>query len=84
MPPRKPFDPVPAPPPHRPSVSEIALALAQRPKSDPVQTVKLARISSGEVTIGVDVNDASVTTAAKVASDTFDVLCAKYPRSNGG
>ncbi len=71
------------PVPHRPSVSEIALALAQRPRSEPVSTVQLSLNAKGDVQITVDVDDPDPTMAAKVAQDVFDVLCAKYPRTNG-
>lgn len=80
MPPKS--QPVPAPP-HRPSVSEIALALAGRPRSEPVSTVTLTLNAKGDVQIQVDVDDPDVTQAAKVAQDVFDLLCAKYPRVNG-
>ncbi len=68
------------PAPHRPSVSEIALALAQRPRSEPVSTVALTLNARGDVQIQVDVDDPDPTQAAKVAGDIFDVLCARYPR----
>jgi len=72
------------PPVHRPSVSEIALALAQRPRSEPVSTVALTLNARGDVQIQVDVDDPDPVMAAKVAQDVFDVLVAKYPRTNAG
>ena len=71
-------------PPHRPSVSEIALALAQRPRSEPVSTVALTLNARGDVQIQVDVDDPDPAQAAKVAGDIFDALVAKYPRKENG
>lgn len=70
-------------PQRHPAVSDIALALAQRPRSEPVSTVSLTLNAKGDVQITVDVDDPDPTAAAKVAQDVFDVLCAKYPRTNG-
>src|ERR1051326_1794961 len=78
MPPKTP------PPVHRHSVSEIALALAQRPRSDPVSTVALTLNARGDVQIHVDVDAPDPLMAAKVAQDVFDVLCAKSPRQANG
>jgi len=75
---------MPPKPPHRPSVSEIALALAQRPRSEPVSTVALSLNARGDVQIQVDVDDPDPTMAAKVAQDVFDLLVAKYPRKDNG
>jgi hypothetical protein len=68
--------------PHRPAVSDIALALATR-RSDPVSKVELSLNAKGDVQISVDVTDADPAVAAKQAADLFDVLRAKYPRQNG-
>ena len=77
MPPKK----APEPVPHvRPAVSDIALALAQRPRSEPVSTVSLTLNARGDVQITVYVDDPNPVQASKVAADLFDVLCAKYPR----
>lgn len=65
--------------PH-PSMSDIALALANR-HSDPVCTVKLGRTSAGDTTIQVDVDDGDVGAAEKLAVAVFDRLCKKYPRA---
>lgn len=81
MPPKK----APEPVPHvRPAVSDIALALAQRPRSEPVSTVSLTLNARGDVQITVDVDDPNPVQASKVAADLFDVLCAKYPRKENG
>ena len=74
---------MPTPKTHRPSVSDIALAMATRRPSDPVSKVELSLNAKGDVQIAVDVNDADPANAAKVAADLFDVLRAKYPRENG-
>ena len=74
---------MPTPKTHRPSVSDIALAMATRRPSDPVSKVELSLNAKGDVQIGVDVNDSDPASAAKVAADLFDVLRAKYPRENG-
>jgi hypothetical protein len=65
---------------HRVGVGEIALALANR-HSEPVCTVKLGRTSSGDVTIQVDVDDADVRAAEKLATQVYDRLARKYPRA---
>ena len=74
---------MPTPKTHRPSVSDIALAMATRRPSDPVSKVELSLNAKGDVQIAVDVNDSDPANAAKVAADLFDVLRAKYPRENG-
>ena len=73
---------MPTPKTHRPSVSDIALAMATR-RSDPVSKVELSLNAKGDVQIAVDVTDTDPATAAKQAADLFDVLRAKYPRDNG-
>lgn len=72
---------MPTPKTHRPSVSDIALAMATR-RSDPVSKVSLSRNAKGDVQIEVDVSDVDPGNAAKVAADLFDVLRAKYPRTD--
>ena len=74
---------MPTPKTHRPSVSDIALAMATR-RSDPVSKVELSLNAKGDVQIAVDVTDTDPAAAAQQASDLFDVLRAKYPRENGG
>jgi hypothetical protein len=71
-------------PPHRPSVSEIALALAQRPRSEPVSTVSLTLNARGDVQITVDVDDPDIAAASKAAQVEFDRLCKLYPRKENG
>ncbi len=74
------------PVPHRTPTErlyDLALAQAQRPKSDPVSTVSLTLNAKGETQITVDVDDVDPATAAVVASKIFDGLVAKYPRTNG-
>ena len=73
---------MPTPKTHRPSVSDIALALATR-RSDPVSKVSLSLNAKGDVQIEVDVNDADPKVAAEKARDLFNVLRAEYPRQNG-
>lgn len=73
----------PADKPRHPAVSDIALALAQRPRSEPTSSVSLTLNAKGDVQIVVDVTDTDPTLAAGVAGDIFDVLRAKYPRENG-
>ena len=73
---------MPTPKTHRPSVSDIALAMATR-RSDPVSKVELSLNAKGDVQIAVDVSDIDPAAAAQQASDLFDVLRAKYPRENG-
>ena len=73
---------MPTPKTHRPSVSDIALAMATR-RSDPTSKVALTLNAKGDVQIEVDVNDADPKVAAQHAADLFDVLRAKYPRDNG-
>jgi hypothetical protein len=65
-----------------PAVSDIALALATR-RTDPTSKVELSLNAKGDVQISVDVADHCPKIAAKHASDLFDVLRAKYPRTNG-
>lgn len=71
MPPRKPH----------PTMSEVALALAQRPRSEPACNVKIGRTSGGDITLQVDVEDVDVRAAAKLAQSVFDGLARKYPRA---
>lgn len=71
---------MPTPRTHRPSVSDIALALATR-RSDPVSKVELTRNAKGDVQIAVDVSDTDPKVAAEKAANLFDVLRAKYPRA---
>lgn len=66
-----------------PTLSDVALALATR-RSDPLSKVSLSLNAKGDVQIEVDVTDPDPATAAKQASDLFDVLRAQYPRENGG
>lgn len=66
-----------------PTVSDVALALATR-RSDPVSKVALTWNAKGDVQIDVDVSDTDPKVAAEQASTLFDVLRAKYPRTNGG
>lgn len=73
---------MPTPKTHRPSVSDIALALATR-RSDPVSKVELSLNAKGDVQIGVDVSDADPAVAAQRARDIFNTLRAEYPRENG-
>ena len=73
---------MPTPKTHRPSVSDIALAMATR-RSDPVSKVELSLNAKGDVQIAVDVSDTDPAKAAQAAADLFDVLRAKYPRENG-
>lgn len=73
---------MPTPKTHRPSVSDIALAMATR-RSDPVSKVELSLNAKGDVQIGVDVSDTDPGAAAKLAKDIFDTLRAHYPRQNG-
>ena len=73
---------MPTPKTHRPSVSDIALAMATR-RSDPVSKVELSLNAKGDVQIAVDVTDTDPAAAAQQAADLFDVLRAKYPRENG-
>lgn len=73
---------LPTPKTHRPSVSDIALALATR-RTDPVSKVELILNAKGDVQIAVDVSDADPRKAAEAAANLFDVLRAKYPRDNG-
>ena len=74
---------MPTPKTHRPSVSDIALAMATRRPSDPVSKVELSLNAKGDVQIGIDVSHTDPKVAAQQASDLFDVLRAKYPRQNG-
>ena len=67
--------------PH-PTLSDVALALATR-RSDPTSKVELSLNAKGDVQISVDVTDPDPKLAADQASALFDVLRAKYPRSNG-
>lgn len=67
-------------PARHPSMSDVALALAQKPHSEPRQSVKLNRTASGDVSIAVDVEDADVRAAEKLATQVFDRLVRKYPR----
>ena len=64
-----------------PTLSDVALALATR-RSDPVSKVELSRNAKGDVQISVDVTDTDPKAAAEKASDLFDVLRAKYPRTD--
>ena len=66
--------------PH-PTLSDVALALATR-RSDPVSKVELARNAKGDVQIAVDVSDTDPKAAAEKAADLFDVLRARYPRTD--
>jgi hypothetical protein len=70
-------------PQRHPAVSDIALALAQRPRSEPVSSVDITLNAKGDVQITVSVSDRVPSEAAKIAADIFDVLRAKYPRENG-
>lgn len=72
---------MPTPKTHRPSVSDIALAMATR-RSDPTSKVELSRNAKGDVQISVDVTDTDPQVAAQRAADLFDVLRAKYPRTD--
>ena len=74
---------MPTPKTHRPSVSDIALAMASRRPSDPVSKVSLSLNAKGDVQIEVDVNDSDPAAAAAKARDLFNVLRAEYPRENG-
>lgn len=74
---------MPTPKTHRPSVSDIALAMASRRPSEPVSKVDLSLNAKGDVQISVDVSHADPAVAAQQAADVFDVLRAKYPRQNG-
>ena len=74
---------MPTPKTHRPSVSDIALAMATRRPSDPISKVELSLNAKGDVQISVDVNHADPKVAAENAANLFDVLRAKYPRENG-
>ena len=69
--------------PPAPRMSDVALALATR-TSDPVSKVELSLNAKGDVQIDVAVSDTDPQNAATVAADLFDVLRAKYPRTNGG
>ena len=66
-----------------PTLSDVALALATR-HSDPVTKVSLVRNAAGNVQVGLDHSDTDAKQATDTASKLFDVLCAKYPRENGG
>ena len=74
---------MPTPKTHRPSVSDIALAMATRRPADPVSKVELSLNAKGDVQIAIDVSHTDPKVAAQQASDLFDVLRAKYPRENG-
>lgn len=73
---------MPTPKTHRPSVSDIALAMATR-HSDPVSKVELSLNAKGDVQISVDVTDADPSIAAQRSRDIFNTLRAEYPRENG-
>jgi hypothetical protein len=66
--------------PHRVGVGEIALALAQKAKSDPVCTVSLTLNAAGHTQITVDVDDTDIAAAGKKAEREFNRLCRLYPR----
>ena len=66
--------------PH-PTLSDVALALATR-RSDPTSKVELSRNAKGDVQISVDVTDTDPEVAAAKAADLFDVLRARYPRTD--
>jgi hypothetical protein len=67
-------------PPHRPSVSEIALALANR-RTEPVQTVGLTRNAKGDIQIAVEVNGADVSECGRLAEREFKRLDRLFPLS---
>lgn len=74
-----------APAPHKTPtqiLGDVALAQAQRPRSEPVSTVALTLNARGDVQIQVDVDDPDPAVAAQLAGEIFDTLCAKYPRSD--
>ena len=73
---------MPTPKTHRPSVSDIALAMATR-RSDPVSKVSLSLNAKGDVQIEVDVNDADPRVAMDTARVIFAALRKEYPRENG-
>jgi len=63
-----------------PSVSDIALALANR-RSDPVQTVALTRNAKGDVQITVDVTGGDVKQCGRLAEAEFKRLSRVFPLS---
>ena len=68
--------------PH-PTLSDVALALAQR-RSDPITKVSLSLDAKGDVQIEVDVNDTDPKVAQDTADAIFAALRAKYPRDSEG
>ena len=74
--------PTPATKPRRPSLSDVALALAQR-RIDPISKVSLSLNAKGDVQIEVDVSDADPQAAMDKAQAVFSALRDAYPRQNG-
>lgn len=67
--------------PH-PSMSDVALALANR-RTDPVSTVSLTRNAKGDTQITVDVDAVSVVEAGKLAEKEYRRLCRAFPLREG-
>lgn len=73
------------PKPSHPTISDVALALAQR-SNPPQSKVSLSRNAKGDVQIDVEVGHTDPRVAADTANLLFTELCAKWPRTdtNGG
>lgn len=74
--------PTPATKPRHPSLSDVALALAQR-RIDPISKVSLSLNAKGDVQIEVDVADPDPQAAMDKAQAVFSALRDAYPRQNG-
>jgi len=74
------------PAPHRTPtqlLADIALAQATRTRPEPTADIELTYNAKGDTQIKVAYSHPDPAYAAQVTSELYDVLLAKYPRTNG-
>ena len=67
-----------------PTISDVALALATRQRSERSTTTHIERVAKGEIRFSVDVTDPSHENSVKLAVATAKMLDAEFPPPQNG